>query len=233
LSADVAPLLRRVFWFAAAAALIVAAFISIAAILRGDISDTDWKILGTLGSLLLAGATAVAGLTLVEQRKLAGLGWSAVGSAAIGFVLLVAAVWDEFDREGLSKLAASAAIVLPGLLLVTTGRVLLRSRGMLFVYGLMVVAVSAAVLVSVGAVWDDDFGEGTGKAIAALWILAVVAWLLVPVIQRFYSAGAEQTAARVLGELDGIELVAARSALEGVAVESPAPGERLVLRRRA
>jgi hypothetical protein len=173
----------------------------------------------------------VAGLALIEQRKMPGLGWGAVGCAAVGFVLLVVAIWNEFDLEGLAKLAASSAIVLPGMLLATTGRLLLRSRRLLFVWVLMVVAVTAAVLLSVGAVWAD--WDDAGEAIATLWILAVLGWLLVPVVQRFVSVGAEPTGAvRVLGELDGVELVAARGPLEGVPVESPGPGERLVLRRR-
>jgi hypothetical protein len=225
--------LRRAFWFACAAALIIGALIGIAAILRGEISETDWKILGTLGSLLLAGATAVAGLSLIEPRKMPGLGWTAVGCAAVGFFLLVAALWNEFDAEGLAKLAATSAIVLPGMLLATTGRILLRAPKLLVVWGLMLVAVAAAVLVSVAAVWDEDLGEGVGKAIATLWILAVLGWLLVPVIQRFFSVGAaEADSVRVLGQLDGVELVAARGPVEGVPVASPAPGERLVLRPR-
>jgi hypothetical protein len=223
------------FWIATAAALIVGALIGIAGILEGDISETDWKVLGTLGSLLLAGATAVAGLTLVEQRKLPGLGWGATATAGVGFVLLVAAIWNEFDLEGLSKLAGSAAIVLPGLLLATTGRSLLRTNALLLVYGGMLAALTAAVLVSVGVVWSDDASDATWKAIATLWILAVLGWLLIPVIQRFFSVGAAAAEAtvRVLGALDGVEVVAARGPVEGVAVESPAPGERLVLRRRS
>jgi hypothetical protein len=45
--------------------------------------------------------------------------------------------------------------------------------------------------------------------------------------------GAEETAIRVLAELDGVELIASRGLLDGVRVDSPAPGEQLVLRRRA
>jgi hypothetical protein len=45
--------------------------------------------------------------------------------------------------------------------------------------------------------------------------------------------GAAEAAIRVLAELDGVELVASRALTEGVRVEPPASGERLVLRRRS
>jgi hypothetical protein len=70
------------------------------------------------------------------------------------------------------------------------------------------------------------------KTLAVLWILAGLAYFLVPILQRFSNVGAEQIAVRVLGSLDGIELVATRGQAEGVLVDPPAAGERLVLRHR-
>jgi hypothetical protein len=66
--------------------------------------------------------------------------------------------------------------------------------------------------------------------IAVLWILAGLAYLLVPVLQRF-TATAASTADRVLATLDDVELVATRSG-SGLAFDL-APGERLTLRRRS
>jgi hypothetical protein len=66
--------LARTFWIGAAGILILAALVAMAAILRGDFGDTDAKILGTLFALLLAGATAVSGLALVERTTLVTLG---------------------------------------------------------------------------------------------------------------------------------------------------------------
>ena len=64
------------------------------------------------------------------------------------------------------------------------------------------------------------------------WILGLLGWLLVPVLQRFTAAGESASGIRVLAALDGVELVASRDALEGVQIEAPAAGERLVLRRQ-
>jgi hypothetical protein len=65
-----------------------------------------------------------------------------------------------------------------------------------------------------------------------LWILGVLGWLLVPVLQRFTAVDASAAGIRVLAVLDGVELVASRSVLDGVQIEAPAAGERLVLRRQ-
>lgn len=128
--------LSRLFWIGAAAILIVAALVAVGSILRGDFGETEAQILGTLLSLLVAGATAIAGLALIERGVAREFGVAAIAGAA----------------------------------------------------------------------------------------------LCLPVLQRFTRA-ASATQARVLGELDGVQLIATRGRADGLAVEAPAPGERLVLRR--
>ena len=92
--------LARTFWIGAAAALVVAALIALAAVLRGDFSDTDGRILGTLAALLLAGGTVISGLVLVDRDE-ALLGRVAVVVAPVGFGLLAYAIWDfVFDGGG-------------------------------------------------------------------------------------------------------------------------------------
>ena len=218
--------LARLFWIGAAVVLAAAALVAVVAVLSGNFSSTDGKILTTLGSLLLAGATAVTGLSLVERRQLVPLGWAAVVGAVAGFVVLEIALWGETA----GRLAGTAVVVLTGLLLATTGRILLRERRLLPLYGAMLGLLSIAVLLTVVSIWGHP-GSGMAKAIATFWILAVLAWFLVPVLQRFSSASAERDEVRVLGELDGVEIVASRRPVEGVRVDAPSPGERLFLRR--
>ena len=59
--------LRRILWIGAAAILVAAALVAATAVLRGGFSETDGKILVTLGALLYAGGTALAGLALGDQ----------------------------------------------------------------------------------------------------------------------------------------------------------------------
>ena len=61
--------LARLFWTGAAALLGAAALVAVAAVLRGDFTETDGKILGILATALLAGGVALAGLALVERRE--------------------------------------------------------------------------------------------------------------------------------------------------------------------
>ena len=59
---------RRLFWIGAAVLLGVAALISIVALLRGEFTETDGKILGTLGAAFLAGSSSLAGLALITAE---------------------------------------------------------------------------------------------------------------------------------------------------------------------
>jgi hypothetical protein len=68
-----------------------------------------------------------------------------------------------------------------------------------------------------------------------LTILTVLGYLLLPVLQRLSAdrPAATGSGTRILGFLDGVELVATRGRVDGIAVAAPAPGEQLVLRRRS
>jgi hypothetical protein len=225
--------LSRVFWIGAAAILIVAALVAVTSIVEGDFSDTDAKIVGTLFSLLLAGAAAISGLALVGRGLLVPFGWFAVAAAGFCFAVLAATIWDEFGNETLGKWAVCSLAFLVALLVVTTQRLLLRVEGLTWLLVATIVAAAVATLLTAGSIWSEDGGSDAGwQAVAIFWIFTILGYLLLPVLQRFTTAGPSSSEARVLGTLDGVELVATRDPLDGVAVEAPAPGERLVLRRR-
>ena len=217
--------LSRIFWIGAAGALVLAALIGISSLLRSDFSETDWQILLTLVTLVVAAGTAVSGLGLVE-RGLRATGWAAVVVALCSFVVIAAATWNAFDGETLAKWAATAAFALAATLLCTTQLAIHRGRHT-WLLAVTWVAALGAFVVSAGALWSES-GDGW-KGAASLWIIAVVGWLNMPVLQRFAAASSTTTPERVLATLDDIELVASRA--NGLAVEL-APGERLVLRRR-
>jgi hypothetical protein len=221
-----------VFWVGAAAILIAAALVAIAAILRGGFSETDEKICGTLAVLLLCGALAVAGLSLVERRMVTAFGWGSVVVAALALALLVAAIWQEFGSETLARWAGTALVLVVVCLLVATSLLLLRDGKLLVVVAAEALALAIAALITIGGIWSDDLSAGAAKADAVFWILGVLGWILVPVLQRFTDSGASADAVRVLAELDGVELVASRLPVDGVRAGSPGPGEQLSLRRR-
>jgi hypothetical protein len=223
--------LARTLWIGAAAILVAAALVALVAVLRGDFSDTDARILGTLAAVLFAGSTAIAGLALVERGGRL-LGWAVVGIAGPAFAALVYSIWDVvFDGAADSwRWGWLGALVLLAALLADTARLIARTRAMERLAEVAGGLAGAAAGMSAIAVWSDDPGDALGRVVAVLWILAALAYLLVPVLQRFTAAD-EAASARQLGELDGVELLAVRGAVDGVPVESPLRGERLVLRR--
>jgi len=224
--------LARIFWIGAAAILVVAALVALVAVLRGDFSDTDGRILGTLAVLLYTGGALLSGLGLVERRRAVWLGWALVAASPITLALVLRAVWEwvgDGADEDLWKSAWSAVIVLLAELMASTALLLAR-RGVpiRLAWASGALATMAAAL-SIAAIWDEDPGDALAKVLAALWILAALTYFLVPVLERFL-APAGQTGDRVLATLGDIELVATRSR-EALDVRL-APGERLTLRRR-
>jgi hypothetical protein len=203
--------MRRVFWIGAAALLGVAALVSIAALLRGDLTPRDTNILLTLAAALLAGSTALAGLTLVERRDATLLGWIVVATAGAGFCVLTWQVWTEFDSETWSL---DTVTVLFAALMIATARLLDRGLGWLFWGSASLTGVTAAVYV--WAIHADPEGSGWEKLLGTLGILTVLGWFLVPVLGR---SRRDEPVERVVGRGPG-----------RVEVELAA-GETLVVRR--
>ena len=216
----------RIFWIGAAGALVLAALVGISSLLRSDFSETDWQILLTLLALIVSAGTTVAGLSVVERGHGA-VGYGAVAVAVVAFVFIAGATWSEFDDETLAKLAGTAAFGLVATLLAVTQLVLHRGRHT-WVIVITWSALLLAFVLSTSALWSE--GADTWQVAASCWIVGLVGWLNLPILQRFSAAAAPVSRERVLAQLDDVELVATSSGT-GVAVDL-APGERLVLRRR-
>jgi hypothetical protein len=145
-------------------------------------------------------------------------------------------VWSWVDEDGDEhhwRLAWSSMLILLAGLLAVTALLLARQRTPERLAYAAGVLGALAVTLSVVAIWQHDPGTGLAKALGASWILAVLAWSLVPILRRWSSVDDQDYVERVLATLDDVELVASRRSVEGVTVEGrPAPGERLVLRKR-
>ena len=226
--------LARVLWIGAAAILVAAALVALAALLRGDFSETDGRILLTLAALLYAGGTAIAGLALADRGPARRLGWAVAAVAPVGLALVLAAIWSfvwEAENEPWNKLAWSAVLALLAGLLATTALLLARRP----VLVRLAIAAGALALVaaalSIAGIWSEPEGDTYVKAVGAAWILAALAFFLVPVLQRLTAAGVAESEVRVLARLDDVELVATRSREDAIEAKLE-PGERLALRRR-
>lgn len=203
--------MRRLFWIGTAALLGVAALISIAALLRGEFTDTDGRILGTLAVGFLTGATALAGLALIDRNDLVPVGWAVVAIAAVGFVLLAWQVWVDFDGESWSL---DTMIVVLAALMIATARLLHRRFAALFWASATLTVATAALYV--WAVHASPDGDNWVKALGTIGILTVLAWFLVPVLGRTSVGSSERVVGRGPGRVE-VEL---------------AEGETLVVRGR-
>jgi len=220
----------RIFWIGAAVSLIVAALIALAAILRGNFSDTDGRILGTLAALLLAGGTLISGLVLVDRDN-ALVGRVAAVVSPVGLGLLLFAIWDfAFDGGGDHwRYGWAGALTLIATLIAVTARLLAESPALTRLAVVTGILAGCAASISLYAIWGHD-SDALGKALAVLWILTGVGYFLIPVLERF-RAETPDPDVRVLAALDDVELVLTGSN-KGFVVEL-AQGERLLLRRRA
>jgi hypothetical protein len=201
--------LLRLFWIGAAAILVAAALVALAAVVGGRFDETDGKILGTLGTALLAGAAATSGAALVEAKLAAGLGAVVATTSPVWFAVIAVALWRNFDGD-LGKASATGYVVLAAELVVATARLLVGPRRRLLpLFGATAGCVALATVLTTVAIWRDRAGSGWGKAIAAFWILGVLGYLLVPVARRLTGAPGAGPPRRV-DLAAGIELGRAR-----------------------
>ena len=192
--------LNRLFWIGAAALLGAAALVAVFAVVRGDFTETDGKILAVLGTALVAGGVALAGLALIERRELVSLGWFAsLGSLVLFAILVVESVreWDEVDLTG------SCYLLLGVLLLAATAGLLRRPSGD-WTFWPTIALLALGTLVTEIAIWGDLDSDTWAKPLGVVWILAGLGWFLVPVLGRLAGRSARpDVPERVVGRGPG------------------------------
>ncbi len=175
--------LLRLFWFAAAAALVVGAAVALVAVLSGTFDETDGRILLTLGTALLAGASAVAARGVAETTELRRTGNAVAASAPVLFVVAVVGIWTG-GGPTTGRLMGTAYLLMLASLMLSTNRLLVGSRHDLTIFfrataGLLAVTTPLTVLM----IWTDGRHPGA-KVLASLWILTGLTYLLTPVARR-------------------------------------------------
>jgi len=174
--------MRRLAWTGAAALLGVAALVAIVALVRGEFTDTDGKILGTLGITLAAGSACLAGLALLDRRDFILLGWLTVATGVGTYTVIVWEIWSDFEDE---KANATAMLLLGVVLLAAVGRLLLRRDSLAPVFAAHLVLSAIATAGTLWVIWDEgSHPDWWAKVLGTAWILAGLAWALVPVLGR-------------------------------------------------
>jgi hypothetical protein len=182
--------MRRLFWIGAAALLAVAALVAIVALVRGELTETDGKILLTLALTLGAGSTALAGLALLDRGDWVSLGRLAAATGAGGWAVVLWSIWTEPAHE---ESTPTALLLLAVVLLAAVGRLLLRRTSLLPVLVTHLALSAFATAATIWVIWEEeDPPDWWAKLLGAAWILAGLAWALVPVLGRTSRAGGER-----------------------------------------
>ena len=185
----------RLFWIGAAATVVVAALLALSAVLGGRFDSTDWKILGSLATLLLGGAVATVGVSLRETGRAESSGAVlTVGAPVLALVGLLAMARD-FEPKELGKAAGIAYVLLTAGLIIGTARTLARQRSQLLPFYVVLATGSFAAALSVIAIATDSGGDW--KALVATLIVMALAYVLVPMWPRLSGAATDPTVAAV------------------------------------
>jgi hypothetical protein len=226
--------LRRIFLLGAATLASVAALVAIAAIATGDFGDTEGKIFATLATAFVAGSTAIAGIACLERSSARVFGTLGIALSALGFVLWAEEIWAGHDSAAYWKLLGFLLIWSLVTLLVTTTRLMTRSRQLLSTLfpATAVAAVLAGIVVTLMVLSEN--GDGW-QFFAVLLVLALLGETLTPILQRFVATPpADAPAERVLGEVGGVVVVAIRGSERSVRLGDRdvalADGERVLIR---
>ncbi len=119
--------LRRTFLLGAAALAGVAALVAIAAVLSGDLGETEGKIFATLAATFVAGSALTSGVALLARRASPLVGYAGIVLALFGYVIWAEQIWVEHESDGYWKVLGTALIWTLALLLISTNRLMLSS----------------------------------------------------------------------------------------------------------
>jgi hypothetical protein len=232
--------LRRVFLLGAATLASVAALVAIVTVLNGEFGDTEEHFFATLATTFAAGSALIAGLALLGRRESPILGFAGIGLALTGFCLWSAQIWGGFAGEGYWKLLGVLTVWSLAVLLVTTNRLMISSPSLVRVLypATGAAAAGAALVASVMILRENGDGWQLG---AVLLILALLAEILAPVLERYGAADrrpAQRPAERLLGVVGDAEVLAvhgrnARSVQVGDSSARLTAGESIVVRARS
>ena len=227
--------LRRVFLLGAATIASVAALVAIYTVLNGHFGDTEENFFATLATTFAAGSALIAGLALLGRRESPILGFAGVGLAVTGFILWSAQIWGGFAGDWYWKVLALLTVWSLAVLVVTTNRLMLSSPSLVRVLYPATGAVAGGAALVAAVMILRESGDGW-QLFAVLLILALLAEVLAPVLER-YGAADKRPAERLLGVVGDAEVIAvhgrnARSVQVGDASARLAAGESIVVRAR-
>jgi hypothetical protein len=180
---------KRLFYGVLIASLCLIALIAIAAILGGDFGETEARVVGTVLGIAVYSATSFAQVPLLERRPdLAWLAWCGIAASAIGFVVVVSAIWSESDSSGTWRSATIFLVI--AVSLANTAVLISRRRpgdgpAVRMVLGLTIGAVATLALLLIAELSEHGtHGESFYRLLGVVAVLWVLGMLLLPILRK-------------------------------------------------
>jgi hypothetical protein len=179
--------MTRAAWAAIATAIGVAAGIAAVVVVLGPLGDTSLRTAFSAPAVLIAGATAVAGLALLDRSRLAPLGALVLIAAPLFAAAMLYGVW-AFQGDGGTEAIRWAYTGLTwslATLIVATQLLLARARRLPLVLAPAVaIATGIAAAFLTATLWSEGNHDARVKAFAAFGIIGFGGWLATPVLER-------------------------------------------------
>ena len=168
--------------------VIVSAALASFSLIRGEFSETDWKILETALSVAAASVLTLANGMAIEREHGRLLAMPGIVVSIAGFALLIFTIWNDFDFDGATKLSVSAiiaSVMLTHWTLVSIVRIPANHRWVqVIAYPLS--GLLAAFLIS--SIWAEIEGGVIGQLVGVVAIMAIATTILLPILQRLSSS---------------------------------------------
>lgn len=188
---------KRALGWALVAALTVAAITASAALLEGDIDETEWRVLGmSLGFAFFSGTAAAGSIArLRASERLQGLGLLTIVSSAAAFVLLGAVLWIDTEASGLLRTwgcAGLVAIASSHACLVSGARRSTDSAAIETIASISIAtSVADAFLLGLGVAGAvEEIDDGMAQLMGVLVIVLLLTTTLPPIMRRLQPAPA-------------------------------------------
>lgn len=176
---------RNAIWFVLAS-IVVNAVIGIVAIVSGEFSDVDGKILVTSLSVTGGAVLALANLATRTEKFFRYVPEVGALCAVVGFGLLAYAAWDEFDSGNVARVSGTSILFASGTAhagLMSLSRLLPRYLPVLRAAWLL--AAVLVVMITI-LIWASDSVEEDlyARVMGVVIVLLAAVTLAVPVLHR-------------------------------------------------
>lgn len=228
--------IRRALSWILVGALCVAALTAIVAVVSGDFDETDARVVATSVAFGIYSATGASGATLRlrQNENLRTLGLATMIFSTAGFLLLLPAIWGDWDNETLWRWwgAATLATFACSHASLMAGAVRPDDGPAVRVLGTASIALasldSGIGILAIAGAFDEVEVESAAQGLAVLVILMLLTTALTPIVRRI-----QRPAPGAAGRGGGVAAGGGAAPAGGVAAGTRAAGGGVVAGRGA